>query len=332
MQRLHFESPWAFLLLLCIPLLWYYRRNRMQSAALYLPTLEWLRDVARRRNWPIVLMETLRVVSLVIMVVALARPQIGTTEVERLTEGVDIVMAIDTSGSMQALDFTVGDKRVDRLTVIKQVAGDFIKGRTDDRIGLVVFGDNAFTQCPPTLDHRVLLQFLNWTYIGMAGKATAVGSAIAVAAKRLESTPAKSKVIILLTDGKSNAGNVEPAQAVEIAKALGIKVYAIGVGTNGAVPFPVQDLFGTRIVQQQLELDEASLQQIAAATGGLYFNATNTESLREIYARIDRMEKTEIKTKEYRQYEELFPRLLLPALLALLLVLIADNTVLRRVP
>ncbi len=331
-SNLHFASPWAFALFLLLPLMLFYRR-RHRPAALYLPTLQWLKPHASQRpRITAAVLTSLRFAALSLMIIALARPQSGTTEIERLTEGVDIVLTLDTSGSMQAMDFVSGDKRQDRLTIVKQVAADFIKGREADRIGIVVFGESAFTQCPPTLDHRILQRFMDWIFIGMAGRGTALGSAIAVASKRLESSTSQSKVMILLTDGKNTAGDIEPQRAAEMAKALGIKIYTIGVGSDEPVPFPVEGFFGTRMVNRRLELDEELLKEIAFTTGGLYFHATDTESLRKIYTQIDALERTEIKFKEHHQYTDLFATLLMPALLLMACVMVTESTALRRIP
>lgn len=333
MPHWHFDSPWALLALLLLPLLWWYQRRSHRQAVLFLPTIIWIKGVGSPlRRWAFHGQEWLRFAAFSLLIIALARPQLVNSEIERLSEGVDIILAIDTSGSMQAMDFVVDGKRVDRLSVIKQVAGDFIASRTADRIGVVVFGDKAFTQCPPTLDHQIVQRFLDWCTIGMAGKGTAIGSALGVSIKRLQASNFKSKLIILLTDGKSNAGNIDPLEAAKIAKTLGIKIHTIGVGSKGPVPFPVNDVFGTRLIYQQFDQDEEALQTIAKTTGGLYFNATDTKSLQEIYKQIDSMEKTEIKTREFKQYDEQFLNFLIPAMLLLALITLTENSWLRRVP
>jgi Ca-activated chloride channel family protein len=274
----------------------------------------------------------MRCAAMALFILALARPQSGIKSTEISTEGVDIMLCLDTSGSMQALDFKEGGNRVPRLQVVKRVVNDFIKGRKNDRIGMVVFGQEAFTQCPLTLDYGVLLSFLEKVEIGMAGDSTAIGSALAVCVKRLKDLQSKSKVIILLTDGRHNAGSVTPPTAADIAKSFNIKIYTIGVGTEGEAPFLVDSFFGKQYVYQKVDLDEDTLKDVANRTAGKYFRATNTEALENIYKQIDAMEKTEVKLKEYMEYEELFGWLLVPGLVLLLLEILLANTRLRKIP
>ena len=274
----------------------------------------------------------LRCLVIALFVVALARPQSSTKATEVLTEGIDIMLCLDTSGSMQALDFKWGSERQNRLQVVKRVVSEFIRGRKNDRIGMVVFGEEAFTQCPLTLDYGVLLNFLDRVEIGMAGDSTAIGSALGTCAKRLKGLKSKSKVVILLTDGRNNAGSLSPETAAEIAKTFDIKAYTIGVGTEGEVPFLVDSIFGKRYVYQRVDLDEDTLREIAEITGGTYFKATNTKALEEIYNQIDKLEKTKVEVKEYMEYEELFGWFLLPGLACMLLEVILGNTRFRKIP
>jgi len=274
----------------------------------------------------------LRCLAIALFVIALARPQSGTKASEVLTEGIDIVLCLDTSGSMQALDFKWENERQNRLQVVKKVVSDFIKGRKNDRIGMVVFGEEAFTQCPLTLDYGVLLSFLDQVKIGMAGDSTAIGSALGTCVKRLKELKSKSKVVILLTDGRNNAGRVSPETAAKIAKTFNIKTYTIGVGTEGEVPFLVDTIFGKKYVYQRVDLDEDTLKEIANITGGKYFKATNTKALEEIYNQIDKLEKTKVEVKEYMEYEELFGWFLLPALACILLEIVLANTRFRKIP
>ena len=266
------------------------------------------------------------------MVIALARPQAGQKETEIVTEGIDIMLCLDTSGSMRALDFEREGKRTDRLDVVREVVKAFIQKRQNDRIGMVVFGEQAFTQCPLTMDYGVLLSFLDRIEIGMAGDSTAVGSALATGVKRLKEVPGKSKVVILVTDGRNNAGRIAPETAAEIAKTYGVKVYTIGVGVEGESPFLMETLFGKRYVYQKVDLDEETLKQIADVTGGAYFRAQDTASLEEIYEQIDQMERTEAKVKEYMEYEELFAQFAFPALLLILVGFVLENTRFRKIP
>jgi len=330
---LRFQDPWFLLLgLAAVPiLLWYGRKDR--SASVRFSNLAPFHNLyATRAAASRQLLVLLRVAGVLLLVAALARPQAGEKETEIQTEGVDIMLCLDTSGSMQALDFQLDGKRVDRLAVVKKVVRDFIEKRRDDRIGMVVFGAEAFTQCPLTMDYGVLLQFLDRLEIGMAGDATAVGSALATCVKRLKDVPGKSKVIILLTDGRNNAGKISPVTAAEIARTYRCKVYTIGVGTEGKSPFLVQTLFGKDYVYQQVDLDEDTLREIARITGGEYFRATDTASLEKVYDQIDQMEKTEAKVKEYMEYEELFHRFAIPGLFLLLVEFVLLNTRFRKIP
>ena len=259
---------------------------------------------------PEVILRLLRVLALIFLILALARPQTGRKQVEVLTEGIDIILTIDTSGSMHALDFTLNGEKANRLAAIKQVASDFIEKRPGDRIGMVVFGEEAFTQAPLTLDHDLIESLLQRLEIGMAGDATAIGQAIGVGINRLKDLKAKSKIMILLTDGRSNAGDLPPLKAAEIAASYGINIYVIGIGTIGPAPFEVDTLFGKRTVYQQADLDEPTLKTIASTTQARYFRATDTKTLEEIYAEINRLEKSEARGKEYTNSDERFERYL----------------------
>ncbi len=328
-----FEDPWLLVLLLAIPGMLYYGLKRTGSSTIRFSSLH----VLRRLKTPKSLMlrkglVILRTFAVGLFVLALARPQSGIKSTEISTEGVDIMLCLDTSGSMQALDFKEGDKRVTRLQVIKRVVGNFIQGRANDRIGMVVFGQEAFTQCPLTLDYGVLLSFLDRVEIGMAGDTTAIGSALGLCVKRLKDLQSKSKVVILLTDGRNNTGAISPATAADLAKTYEIKVYTIGAGTEGEAPFLVDSFFGKQYVYQKVDLDEDTLKAIAATTGGKYFRATNTKALEDIYRQIDEMEKTEVKVKEYMEYNELFVWFLIPGLVLLLFEIILGNTRLRKIP
>lgn len=266
---------------------------------------------------------------LALFIVALARPQSVAAEREFQTKGVDIIISMDISGSMLAEDF----KPENRMLVAKQEAIRFIQSRQNDRIGLVVFAKKAFTQCPLTLDYDVLTRLTQDVQIGMIADGTAIGMGLATAVNRLRDSDAKSKVIILITDGSNNSGNIDPITAAELAKTFNMKVYAICIGRGGLVPFPVNDpLFGKRYVQADVEIDELTLKRIADITGGLFFRARDPQSLTQIYDRINELEKTEVKVKEYRTYEELFALFLLPALLALLFEVLLSKTYLLKVP
>jgi Ca-activated chloride channel family protein len=328
-----FADPWLLILLLAVPLMVFYELKKMGSSRIRFSSLETLKALKPTRSlvWRKVLL-ILRCVAMSLLIMALARPQSGTTSTEIITEGVDIMLCLDTSGSMNALDFQLENKRVNRLQVVKKVVDEFIRGRQNDRIGMVVFAEEAFTQCPLTLDYGVLLSFLDRLEIGMAGDTTAIGSALATCVKRLKDLKSKSKIIILLTDGRNNTGTISPATAADIAKTHGIKVYTIGVGTEGEAPFLVDSLFGKQYVYQKVDLDEETLKEIAQKTGGRYFRATNTEALKTIYQQIDKMEKTEAKVKEYMEYAELFKYFLIPALCLILLEILLANTRFMKIP
>jgi Ca-activated chloride channel family protein len=256
----------------------------------------------------------LRALCLALLVLAAARPQFYNVSRETRTAGVDIVLCLDTSGTMRAMDFTIGGDAVDRLTAVKKVVKDFIARRERDRIGLVIFGDEAFTQCPLTLDKGLLLNLVDKLEVGMAGDRTAIGDAIALAGKRLKDVKARSRILVLLTDGRHNAGEITPLQAAAAVRALGIKVYAIGVGGKGPAPFKVDTLFGPRIAYQDVDLDEETLTKVAQEGGGKYFRAADSKRLAEIYEIIDREEKSEVDVKEFFHFRELYAYFLIPAL------------------
>lgn len=281
-----------------------------------------------RRHLPLLL----RLAAVALLIIALARPQEGRKQTEILSEGVDILLTIDTSGSMRAMDFTLGNSEATRLDAVKAVVADFIQRRPGDRLGMVVFGEEAFTQAPLTLDHDLLQTLLKELTIGMAGDATAIGSAIGVSVNRLKDLKAKSKVVVLLTDGQNTAGELAPAQAAEAAAAFGVKIYTIGVGSEGPAPFLIDTPFGQQTVYQQADLDEPTLRKIADLTHARYFRAKDTSELLQIYGDIDRLEKSEAKVKEYMEYEERFHWFLIPGLLILLAEVVLTRTWLRKIP
>ena len=281
------------------------------------------------------LVMALRIVTIALLVMAMARPQTGRRHTQVSTEGIDIVLVLDTSGSMQALDLDADrpiNQRRHRLDVAKEVVEEFVQKRQSDQIGLVVFGNEAFTQCPLTLDHGIVATFLEQVDIGMAGDATAIGSALGTAVKRLRDSQAKSKVIILLTDGRNNAGSLSPKKAAEIAKTFDIKIYAVGAGTRGKAPFLVDSFFGNQVVYQSVEIDEETLEEIAEMTGGAYFRAEDKSALESVYAEIDEMETTEITSNTYMEYNERFRFLVLPAVALLLLEVVLLGTRFRKLP
>ncbi len=275
----------------------------------------------------------LRVVIYALIIIALARPQGPLRQGIMRREGIDIVLTLDASTSMLAEDFLLKGWRVNRVDVVKDVVRDFVKERPDDRIGLVAFAGIAYTLCPLTLDHAWLLTHLDRIEAGMFEDGTAIGTALTVALNRLKDSQAKSKIIILLTDGINNAGEINPMTAAEAARALGVKIYTIGAGSRGPVPYPFRDIRGATVYRQVLlEIDEESLQEIARATLGEYFRATDTESLRRIYDAINRMEKIRFEEKGFEEREELFSYFLAAALVLVLIETLLINTWLRAIP
>ena len=274
----------------------------------------------------------IRTICLILLVLAIARPQFYNLSREVRSSGVDIMLCLDTSGSMRALDFTLDNDPVSRLTAVKKVVSEFIRKRETDRIGLVVFGEEAFTQSPLTMDKGLLLSLVEKMEIGMAGDRTAIGSAIAIGGKRLKDLKATSRILILLTDGRNNAGDITPDAAAEAVRALGIKIYTVGVGGKGPAPFEVKTFFGTRIVHQRVDLDEVTLKKVASLGHGKYFRAADSERLSEIYDIIDKEEKTEVKVKEFFHFKELYPYFLIPALIFLGLEIFLKAVVLRMIP
>ena len=331
MTFFRFEDPWLLLILLSLPIL--ILRERTIASVINYSSLASLKAVSRQHSKvkamvPIIL----KFLAITLFIIAFARPQEGHKRTEILSQGVDIVLAIDTSGSMQALDFKKNETQVTRLSVVKDVVAEFVKNREMDRIGMVVFGANAFTQCPLTLDQNILLSFLDKLKIGMAGDATAIGSAIGISARRLKDLKSKSKVIILLTDGRNNSGSISPLPAAEIAKSLGIKVYTIGVGKRGKAPFLVDSIFGKRLIYRNVDIDEEVLNKISKMTDAKYFRATDLKSLKDIYKQIDLLEKSEVKSIDHSEHKELFHYFLIPGLILLLTEIVFSNSFLRRLP
>lgn len=274
-----------------------------------------------------------RALAIVLFIVALARPQSVMEGSKTVSEGVDIVLVLDTSTSMLAEDFTIGRARINRYDVVKEVVKDFIKKRKDDRIAMVAFAGRAYTVCPLTTDYPWLNENLDRVKVGMIEDATAIGSAVASAVSRLQTSKTKSKVIIMLTDGVNNAGTISPVVAAEAAKAFKIKIYTVGVGSKGLVPYPIKDQFGRTVYQNiPIEIDEEVLKKIADVTGGKYYRATDTESLRKIYDEINRLEKSNIEHFGYREYGELFGFFLIPGLLILALEIFLANTIFLKIP
>ncbi len=330
---LRFGSPWALALLpAALAAAWWLARARARSASrVRLPGAAGLAAIARS-PWTLLdrVMPWLRGAVLVLLVLGLARPQSGAREETVSTEGVDIVVALDISGSMRCEDF----RPLNRLGVAKKTVAEFVAGRESDRIGLVVFSAIATTRCPLTLDHAMLDTFLDDVdFTPQEDDGTAIGLGLATAVNRLRTSPARSKVIVLVTDGRNNRGQIGPEAAAEAARALGVRVYTVGVGSQGEAPYPVYDgPFGKRYVMIREELDEPLLTRIATTTGGAYYRATDPETLRQVFAKIDSLEKTRIESRVRVLYTELFPLALVPAGLLFLGEALLAVTRLRRIP
>jgi len=275
----------------------------------------------------------LPILAAALMIVGLARPIIGHGRTLITANGIDIVLGLDVSGSMQALDFKLADRRVNRIEVVKSVVSKFVDERPDDRIGLIAFAGKPYLVSPLTLDHDWLQQNLERITVAGADDGTAIGSAIAAGVNRLRGTAAKSKVIILLTDGMNNTGKISPMAAAEAAKAMGVKVYTIGVGVRGEAPIPVKDQFGnSRLMMAKVDVDEKTLQAVAAETGGMFYRATDTDSLQKIYEQINALEKTAQTAQRFEHTEELFRWALFPAVALLGLGFGLEHTRYRRLP
>jgi Ca-activated chloride channel homolog len=331
---LRFLQPEWFWLMGLLPLLWFWRGRRGPVAALEFSDVTLAREVSRAARsrlgkW----LRFLPILAAALMIVGLARPQRQDSRVEVTANGIDIVLGLDVSGSMQALDFTVEGHRLNRIAIVRSVVSKFIDGRPNDRIGLVAFAGAPYLVSPLTLDHDWLLQNLERVDVGGVDDGTAIGSAIAAAVNHLRETRAKSKVVILLTDGVNNTGKIAPIAAAEAAQALGVKVYTIGVGVRGEAPIPVTDQAGkSHIIMARVDVDEKTLQTVADLTGGRFYRATDTDSLRKIYDQINTFEKSAQTVQKFEHVEELYSWVLMPALALLALSLVLQLTWFRRLP
>lgn len=325
-----FAYPFVLILLLAIPVLayWFWKKKEKITPDISFSSLQifgkapvtFKEKLAHIPNY-------LRLLALTLLIIAAARPQSFSSGENFYTEGIDIAMVLDISGSMLAEDF-----KPNRLEAAKKVIDEFIKGRTVDKIGLVIFSGESFTQCPLTIDYSVLRNLLKDIQMGMIEDGTAIGNAIANGVNRLKDSKAKSKVMILLTDGVSNAGHIDPLTSAQIAQKFGIRIYSIGVGTIGQAPYPFQTPFGVRYQMVPVEIDENILKQIAATTGGKYFRATNNRKLAQIYEEIDRLEKTRVEVTSYRNAKELYFGWALSGLLLLFAEVGLSKLYLRRLP
>lgn len=327
---IRFDDPLALVLLLVLPVIYWLRyRRRRRDAAIRYSRVTQVRRVAPARGslvrWA---PGVLRALALAAFVVALARPQTSIASESVLTEGIDIVLVVDVSSSMLAEDL-----EPNRIEAAKTVGSDFVAGRRNDRLGLVAFAGQAFTQAPLTFDYSVVQNLLAELDVGIIEDGTAVGMGLATAVKRLEASEADSKVVVLLTDGRSNRGEIGPVTAARMAEALDVRVYTIGAGSRGTARVPVQGpLGGTRYATMRVDIDEPTLREVAEITGGRYFRATDTESLAAIYAEIDELERTEIEVENFTRYEERFPIPLGIGFVLLMLEVTLSQTVLRKLP
>lgn len=333
MEKLQFVHPQLLWLLLLLPVLLFWKGRRGRPVAVRLPSTV---DATITGAIPKTVIGGFRLLpvllALGLLIIALARPRFGRGSTEIEASGIDILLTLDVSGSMEAMDFQLRGEPANRITVVKDVVADFIKARPSDKIGIVAFAGRPYLVSPLTMDQEFLDNRVKDVKIGQVEDGTAIGSAIASAVGHLKDSTAKSRIVILLTDGVNNAGAVNPETSADAAVALGIKIYTIGAGTMGEAPMPVRGPFGTQYVRQKVEIDEAMLQKVADKTGGRYFRATDTDSLTKIYEAINTLETTTRKIKKFEDYEELYLYALLPGLGLLLLGWLLDHTLWRRLP
>ncbi|MEY2518398.1 MAG: Ca-activated chloride channel [Verrucomicrobiota bacterium] len=342
-SALTFAQPWLLLLLLAIPLLAYWRGKAGPAAALTFSSTTALRSIgkssaARAGKF----LRSLFLISLALLVIAMARPQLGKSLTQVEASGIDIMVVLDVSGSMLTKDFTVGGESATRIDAIREVTRKFIEGRPNDRIGIIAFAGRPYVVSPMTLDHDWLIKNLDRVRIGLVEDGTAIGSAIAAAANRLNDKHSKSRVIVLLTDGENNTGKIPPNTAAEAVKALKIKFYAVGAGINGVAPTPVfnpqngkplTDMFGNVVYQnQRVHFNEAGLKEVAKIADGEFFRATDTKSLEQIFGDIDKLEKTTVSVKKYQQYRDLFPGLIMAGCGLFIAQILLAQTIWKKLP
>jgi Ca-activated chloride channel homolog len=327
------KTPYFLFLLPLLGFLFYWWSRQVKESSFQFPSANIVKGIPG--GWKVRFYRIpyyLRWVALGLLVFALCGPRKMLEETMVTSEGIDIVLSVDISGSMAAEDYMVHGQRVNRLETIKEVVKEFINNRTNDRIGLVVFGSQAYTVCPLTTDYKWLKENLSRVRLGVVEDATAIGLGLAQGLLRLKDSQAKSKIIILLTDGANNAGRINPLTAGKMAQTMGVKVYTVGAGSNGTAPVPV-DMFGQTVYRNiPVTLEEGPLKDIARLTGGKYFRASDTQSLSQVYKEIDALEKTKIQTKGYRQYQELFWVFILMALGIIALEILLANTLLLKLP
>ncbi|MCD4665149.1 MAG: VWA domain-containing protein [Bacteroidales bacterium] len=325
-----FAKPEYLYLLIIIPLLglWYWYRHRKDGADIQVSDTESFENSRRSlKQYLYFSLYVFRTAAIALLIITLARPQTTSRRQDVSIEGIDIIMALDVSGSMLAMDLNP-----DRLEAAKEVAAEFISGRQNDRFGLVIFSGETFTQCPLTTDHDVIKNLFKDVQSGMIEDGTAIGDGLATSVNRLKDSKAVSKVIILLTDGVNNMGSLDPLSSAEIAKIFGIRIYTIGVGTEGTAPYPVQTPFGIQTQHVEVKIDEGLLQEVAEQTDGRYFRATSNRKLREIYEEIDHLEKSKIDVTEFRKKTEEFLPFALLAFILITLEVFLRFTIFRTIP
>ncbi len=328
-----FASPLFLLLLLAAALILFLKLRKKNSSHIKVSSLKGLENTSYSFMVTLSkLVPILKISGLIFLILALARPQFGDKKISVTTEGVNIILALDLSESMSALAFKKDNKIVTRLEAVKGVVLDFIMKREGDRIGMVVFGSNAFTQLPLTRDYNTIAFILERLKIGAAGPKTAIGDAIGISLKRLEDIKSESNIIILLTDGKSNSGELSWQDAAKIAANREVKIYTIGVGQKGKAPFLVSDLFGQRYVYHEVDVDLKALETIAKQTNASFFQAKDLKSLGKIYEMINNLEKTKVDIEKWVEYKELYPWFLVPGLILLLFYILLSNTRFLKVP
>ena len=332
-----FAHPYVLLWLLLLPALAWLKARWGQSASFLYSSVDLVRPVSGlKKSWAGRILAALRWLAVAVFIVALAQPRLVKGETQIKASGVDIVVAIDLSGSMASLDFEEGGQRIDRINMAREVLSKFIEGRPGDRIGLVAFAAQAFIAAPLTLDHDYLRTVLDRLKLGVIDEnQTAIGSALMAALNRLSEIQSKSKIVILMTDGQNNAGKVSPLTAADVAQTLKVKVYTIGIGIRGMAPMPVgKDPYTGRVITQPMaaDVDEDTLQKIADKTGGKYYRADSADTMRRIYAEIDKLEKTEVEVKKFEHFDELYRPAGLGGLALLLLEIILSQTVWRKLP
>ena len=328
-----FYFPWAFLLVIFI--LFLFSKKRKNNIALSYSNTKPLSLMGStfRLKYHTPVLKMLRALSLLLIITALARPRTALENIWQESEAVDIMLIVDVSSSMLAEDFSINNTRYSRLEVVKRVIKDFIGEREQDRIGIIAFAGEPMIVCPLTTDYSVLNEFLEYVKVGILPDNTAIGDAVGFGVNRIKKSAAKSKIMILLTDGGNNAGMIDPLLAADLAASQNIKVYTIGAGKNGPVPYPIDNpYFGKSYQYVEFPVDEELLKKIADKTGGKFYRATSTEDLKDIYSEINKLEKTKIKTSKTLEYKEIFPFFLIPGILILLLEVLLSNTVFLRAP